>query len=125
MSYDMISTLRSHFLLEQGITPNELKNIFFRRKYTAQKQYFNEVKGFDVGGKADISVLNYSPISPVNKDNLFYHLLYGAKNADAYMTIINGKILFKDGKCTSVDEEEIYKNAKLNSLNLYKRYKNV
>ncbi len=125
MSYDMISSLRSHFLLESGITAKELINILFKRRYTTQRKYFNNVKGFEIGGKADIAVLNYTPLSPVNKDNLIYHLLYGAKNADAYMTVIDGKILFIDGKCTSVDEEKIYKLTKFNSFNLYKRYKDV
>jgi 5-methylthioadenosine/S-adenosylhomocysteine deaminase len=43
--------------------------------------------------------------------NVISHLVYSARADDVMMTIVDGEILFRDGKLTRVDEREVIAQA--------------
>lgn len=122
MSYDMIATLKSQFLLQGGIDSINLKNIFFENKKKLLEKFFPDTGSFQIGKKADIAVLDYIPITPIKLSNLPEHLIFGAKNSRAFITIINGKILYFKGEFTNLNKEEILDKANQVSHKLHKRY---
>ncbi len=65
----------------------------------------------DIGKKADLIVIDlHRPnMQPIN--NILKNLVYSGSKENVKMTMINGKILYKNGKFLNVDIDEIYKNA--------------
>ncbi|MCK4526923.1 amidohydrolase family protein [candidate division WOR-3 bacterium] len=121
MTGDIIKTLRSHYLLRQGEVEG-LKDIFFGYRYEVQREFFPQVHGFRKGKKADIAVLDYIPKTPIDLENLISHLIFGFEGGNVYITIADGKILYRDGSITFLDEEEINREAKRVSKDLWRRF---
>lgn len=65
----------------------------------------------DVGKKADIIAIDLGKpnMQPIN--NIVNSLVYSAGKHNVYMTMVNGKILFKNGMYTSIDDEKVYYNV--------------
>jgi putative selenium metabolism protein SsnA len=124
MTGDMIKTLRSHYLLGDGCKESfdDLSRIFFVDRYVIQNKFFPGSGSFEVGNSADIAVLDYVPLTPINADNLLGHLIFGAQTGHTYITISNGKILYRDGKILFINEEETIKKAKQAAKKLHQRY---
>ncbi len=123
MTGDMIGSLRSHFLL--GSLPGGfagLSDRFFRQTYRAQQMFFPEITGLKEGAPADIAVLDYSPKTPINADNLLGHLIFGAQKGNAWMTIADGRILWHEGHFTQIDEDEIFKDIQSNAQRLHTKF---
>ena len=70
--------------------------------------------GFDVGEikvgkKADIILIDTNQPHYQPKHNLISHLVYAGKSSDVYLTMINGKILYENGKFNiGIDENLVY-----------------
>ena len=64
------------------------------------------------GALADIIVVDYVPPTPLNTDTFLGHFLFGICEAHVDSTIINGKILMKNGKLTMLNEQEIAKKSR-------------
>ena len=124
MSCDMIATLRSHYLLGKGIREDfeALKKVFFDYRYKIQKYFFPDTGEFKEGYRADIIVLDYVPVTPINKDNIIGHLIFGVKEGRVFITMSDGEIIYKDGRVTFVDEGEVVKKAKIIAKKLHERY---
>ena len=72
--------------------------------------------GFDCGeikkGKlADIILVDITKPHFYPQFNLVSHLVYSAKSSDVYLTMVNGKILYKNGEFLNENKQEIYKKA--------------
>jgi putative selenium metabolism protein SsnA len=59
------------------------------------------------GAFADIVFVDYHPTTPMNADNLPWHILFGFENSMITTTICAGKILMKDRQLLYLDEAEI------------------
>ena len=122
MSPDMLATLRSHFLLGDGLPFDELGRVFFSDRYRAQQRFFPETGGLSVGMRADLTALDYTPIAPISLDNVLGHLLFGARGGQAYLTIAEGQVLYHAGQVTFVDEAEVVREARAVARSLHERY---
>ena len=65
----------------------------------------------DVGKKADLIIIDMKRpnMQPVN--NILKNIVYSGSKENIKMTMINGKILYRDGKFIDTDVDTIYKNA--------------
>lgn len=65
----------------------------------------------DVNKKADLTVidLHRPSMQPIN--NILKNIVYSGSKDIVKMTMVNGKILYKDGKFIGIDTEKIYRNA--------------
>jgi len=61
------------------------------------------------GKKADIIMIDMSRPSMQPENNIIRNIVYSADNSCIKMTMADGKILYEDGKFTSVDIEEVYR----------------
>ena len=63
------------------------------------------------GKNADFAVidLNMPNMQPVH--NIAKNLVYAGSKINVKMTVVDGKILYEDGKFTTVDADEVYKRA--------------
>ncbi len=121
MSPDMVETLRSHYLLN-AVPFSELKSVFFDGRYAVQQRFFPDTGSLVPGSRADLAVLDYAPSTPIDLDNLVGHLVFGARGGKAYMTVADGKVLYRDGEIMSVDEPEVRRAVAAVARNLHKRY---
>lgn len=124
MSCDMVQTLRSACLLGEGSREDfrELGRIFFTESRDVLRRFFPDVGGLEPGRRADLTVLEYLPLTPVTAANLPGHLIYGAKNGRAFLTVGDGRILFRNGRVTLLDEEALLPEAMAASRALGERF---
>ena len=59
------------------------------------------------GAAADLIFVDYYPFTPLTAGNLPWHILFGFRESQITTTIVAGKVLMKDRKLTTLDEEKI------------------
>ncbi|MDT8380829.1 MAG: putative aminohydrolase SsnA [Brevefilum sp.] len=63
------------------------------------------------GAAADLIFVDYSPFTPINADNLPWHILFGFQESMVTATIVAGKPLMYRRELLTLDEKEIMANA--------------
>ena len=63
------------------------------------------------GKKADIIALDLDRPNMRPFNNIAKNIVYSGSKENVYMTMIDGKILYKDGKFTTIDIQQVYKDA--------------
>ena len=122
MSPDMIETLRSHYLLGGTVPFSELRKVFWEHRYAVQQRFFANTGGLAPGTRADLVVLDYVPLTPIHLDNLLGHLIFGVRGGKAYLTAADGRVLYRDGRLTFVDEDQVMREAAKVAKVLHQRY---
>ncbi len=124
MSMDMISSLRSQFLLGTGLSEDfgSLYESFFNQPRQLLKYFFPGTGLIENGFDADIAVLDYIPETPISAENIMGHLIYGARGGRVYMTVAAGNILYLDGKLTFTSEASLRSRIKSAAADLHRRY---
>lgn len=64
-----------------------------------------------VGKKADLAVIDLKQPNMQPLHNIAKNLVYAGNKMNVKMTVIDGKILYEDGKFTTVDANEVYERA--------------
>lgn len=64
-----------------------------------------------VGKKADLAVIDLKQPNMQPLHNIAKNLVYAGTKQNVKMTVIDGKILYEDGKFTTVDADEVYERA--------------
>lgn len=71
---------------------------------------------------ADLIFVDYRAPTTLNAGNLPWHILFGFQPGMVTTTIVGGKILMRDRKLTTLDEEEISARARELSKKVWRRY---
>ena len=74
------------------------------------------------GAAADIIFVDYKPFTPLTSGNLPWHMLFGFYESMITMTMVDGKVLMKDRKLLTLDEEAIAARARELVPAVWKRY---
>ena len=126
MSFDMIASLRTQYLLGEGLAEDftDLYKAFLSESCRLQNSFFPETGKLSVGYDADIAVLDYIPDTPISSENLLGHLIFGAgsRGGKAYMTIASGNIIFQNGNLTFTYENALREQIKKAAVSLHRRY---
>ena len=87
-------------------------------------QYFDgeRIGRIEPGAKADLILVDFDPITEVTVDNLPWQIVFGFRDSMVTTTIVNGNVLMKDRKLTTLDEKEISRKAKELSKDVWQRY---
>lgn len=126
-THDMISAWRiagalfrfNDKSLNSGWT--ELPQMIFKNNGIIAGNCFGETIGvLEPEAAADIIVVNYNAPTPVTKDSIDSHLLFGTSGKDTETVICNGKILMKDRIVIGIDEERVYADARARAERLIK-----
>ncbi len=117
---DIINQLKFRFF--QNSQNKNHSRVFFDNMIRTKEKFFPECGGLKEGKKADIVVLDYVPLTDVNKDNLISHIVFGNQNSNVYITVSDGRILFKDRKITFLDEERMNDELKSVMKKLEKKF---
>lgn len=90
----------------------KIANRFFSRKLGELKE----------GAYADIILVDYLVPTPLEELTFFGHFLFGICEAQVNTTIINGKVLMKDGKLLHIDEEKVFVESQKQANDFWKRF---
>ena len=63
------------------------------------------------GKKADIIMIDMNKPSMQPENNIARNIVYSADNSVVKMTMIDGKILYEDGRYTTIDLDEVIKEC--------------
>jgi len=86
------------------------------------RQFFGKPVGeLSPGAFADIIFLDYAPPTPLTPGNLPWHLIFGVDGAHVTHTIASGKLLMKDRRLTTLDEDAIMARARQLAQQVWKR----
>lgn len=80
---------------------------FLNNRAIVKKVFGMDIGRIETGAKADLTLVDYFPPTPMSSGNLFGHLLYGIANAPIDSLIVNGRYVVKDKQCVNVDEARI------------------
>jgi putative selenium metabolism protein SsnA len=81
-----------------------------------------ELGSIETGAKADLLLVDYFPPTPLDRDNLFGHLLFGVSNAPVNSLMVNGRWVVRAGRCVNVDERSIAEQAAAYAIALWDRF---
>lgn len=112
-SMKVFPIIQRHNRCHPSVAFNETFKLLFENNKIIADKYFNrEVGVLKEGAYADIIVLDYNPITPMNANNLHGHMLFGFTGRSVITTIINGKIIMKDREMLNIDEEKIFRKSR-------------
>jgi putative selenium metabolism protein SsnA len=75
------------------------------------------------GATADLIFVDYSPFTPLNAENLPWHILFGFRESMVTTTIVQGHLLMHNGQLISLDAEGIYNRALEYAPKVWERYR--
>jgi putative selenium metabolism protein SsnA len=87
-----------------------------------KKVWGMDIGRIETGAKADLLLVDYFPPTPLHRDNLFGHILFGIANAPVDSLIVNGHYVLRDRKCVTVDEREVAEKAAVQARALWRRF---
>ncbi len=100
-------------------------NIDFQTAYARFRNvhHYLEQNGFQGDGENNLVVLDYLTPTPFNKDNFLSHFIFGLSSCSVHDVISNGKLIVRDKKLLTVNEEEITGFSKEQAMRLWSRMK--
>lgn len=87
-----------------------------------QKLSGSEVGVIKEGAKADLILVDYKPFTPLSVENLPWQLVFGFQNSMVTTTIVDGKVLMRNGAITVLDEEQVMRAALQLAPKVWERY---
>jgi putative selenium metabolism protein SsnA len=72
--------------------------------------------------RADLILVDYHPHTPMTEGNLPWHIVFGFNESMITTTMVDGKILMKDRRLTTLDEEAIAEQARQLASAVWERY---
>ena len=105
-SYKVANVLHKHHLCDPNAAWAEVPQMLFEGNARIAGRYFKKPLGvLKKGAAADVIVVDYDPLTPMNGDNCNGHILFGMQGRDTTTTVCNGKVLMRDRVLTGIDEE--------------------
>jgi cytosine/adenosine deaminase-related metal-dependent hydrolase len=83
-------------------------------------KYLNE-NNFSGDGDNNLVVLDYDAASEINSGNFLAHFLFGLRERHVRHVIANGKLIVRDRQLQMIDEQEVLKFTRQQSLRLWER----
>lgn len=129
MTSHMISAARVAHLLQRATLADprvafvEACDMLLSKNAQIAARCFPEKRGQLAPGQlADIAIFDYVPTTPLEPGRFLGHLLYGLNYARVDTTIARGKILMRDSKVLTLDEQEIGAKAREVARAVWKRF---
>ncbi|MBC7544475.1 MAG: 5'-deoxyadenosine deaminase [Candidatus Sericytochromatia bacterium] len=69
----------------------------------------DRIGSLEVGKRADVVIIDLTGLhtAPATETNVYSQLVYAARSTDVRVTIVDGRILFQDGKVQTIDEAAV------------------
>ncbi|AWK49900.1 putative aminohydrolase SsnA [Clostridium beijerinckii] len=121
-SMKVANIIHKHNLKDPSVAWGEVPLMLFENNRKIAERHFEGKFGIiEEGANADVIIVDYNPLTPMNESNYNSHVLFGMMGRSVDTTIVNGKVLVRNGKLISVNEEEILAEARKVSQKLWDR----
>ena len=112
-SMKVANILHKHNLCDPTVAWGEVPQMLFENNAEMGRRFFKTPFGRLIPGySADVIVLDYKPLTPMNGDNCNGHILFGISGRYVTTTIGSGKVLMKDREIPGLDEEKFYADCR-------------
>lgn len=118
MHSDMIRTAQQAYFLGQTFDDIDVDGAYQRFRNVHEYLSVNDFKG---DGENNLVVLDYQSPTPVKSENFTGHFIYGLQSSDVQHVISNGKLIMKNRRVETVDEDEVLAASKEQALWLWRR----
>ena len=113
-THDMLESLKVALTIQRhnagmpNVGWNEVTTMLFQNNAKVAAKYFDTPLGvIKEGAAADIIVMDYTPFTPLNENNLDGHMIFGMNGRQCRTTMANGRLLYKDRQFVDIDEEKL------------------
>ncbi|MFH5910646.1 putative aminohydrolase SsnA [Clostridium perfringens] len=107
-SMKVANIIHKHHLKNPSVAWGEVPMMLFENNRKIAEKHFNGKFGIiEEGAVGDVIVIDYNPLTPMNGSNYNSHILFGIMGKSVDITIVNGKVLVKDGKLLNINEDKI------------------
>lgn len=121
-SYKVANVLHKHHLCDPTAAWGEVPQMLFEGNVQIAGRYFKQPLGkLTEGAAADVIVVDYNPLTPMDENNLNGHILFGMNGSDVVTTVANGKVLMKDRELVEIDEAKVMADCRQAAAALWKR----
>ncbi len=122
-SIKVANLLQKHQLGDPQAGWNEVYNMAFNNNI----QIVSNLLGVEIGKikenfRADLIIVDYIPPTPIEKDNVYSHILFGMNGGMVETVIIDGKIIMDDREVTILDYERIRRRTQEQSRRFWERF---
>jgi cytosine/adenosine deaminase-related metal-dependent hydrolase len=118
MHSDMLQSLKASFLA--GQQHDNISSDTAYRRFRNVHRYLNE-NGFRGDGDNNLVILDYGSPTPVTKENFIGHLLFGISTRHVTHVISSGRLIVRNRRITTVDEETVMKESRKQAERLWNR----
>ena len=121
-SWKVANILHKHNLCDPTAAWGEVPQMLFEGNAKIANRYFKKELGvLKEGAAADVIVVDYDPLTPMNGDNANSHILFGMTGKQVVTTVANGKVLMKDRELVSIDEAKVMADCRQAAKELAER----
>jgi putative selenium metabolism protein SsnA len=124
---DMLESMKVANILHKHDTKNpsaawgEIPQMLFYNNAEIAGRFFDTPVGvLKPGAAADIIIMDYIPLTPMNGDNCNGHILFGMNGRNVVTTMIDGIIRMRDRKLKGIDEAAIMAESREEAARLWK-----
>lgn len=121
-SMKVANIIHKHNLKDPSVAWGEVPLMLFENNRKIAERHFQGKFGIiEEGANADVIIVDYNPLTPMNESNYNSHVLFGMMGRSVDTTIVNGKVLVRNGKLLSVNENDILAETRKVSQKLWDR----
>ena len=121
-SYKVANVLHKHHLCDPNAAWGEVPQMLFDGNVKIAERYFPQKLGvLKEGAAADVIVVDYDPLTPMNGGNANSHILFGMTGKQVVTTVANGKVLMKDRELVFIDEAKVMADCRQAAKELAER----
>ncbi len=118
MHSDMLRSAQAAYFVGQGFDKIDFSSSYVRFRKAHNYLKTNNLKG---DNENNLVIFDYDSPTEINENNFLGHFIFGLSSRHIQHVISNGKLIVKDKIIQNVDEEEIQKFTKEQSLRLWSK----
>ena len=120
MHSDMLQSAKASFFSGQIIDNLDYLGAYLRLRKVHDYIALNQYEG---DGENNLVILDYDSPTEINKNNFLGHFIFGINSNHVNDVISNGKLIVKDRKIQTVNESEILRFSREQSVKLWEKMK--
>lgn len=119
-SLKVANCLHKHNSCNPNVAWGEVPAMLFENNRAMAARFYKKPVGvLEKGAYADLIIMDYTPLTPLHKDNINGHILFGMNGSNVATTIINGKIKMLDRQLVGIDKQEVLANCRILAADLW------
>lgn len=121
-SLKVAKLLHQHHLHDATTAWAEAPQMLFDNNAKLATQAFGRELGvLKVGAAADVIALDYTPLTPMDENNIAGHVLFGMSGRNVMHTVIDGKLKMRDRELLDVDKQAVLARCREAAQGLWQR----